>query len=71
MIIKKIHFVIDNTNKARSFKKKIFKKYKSFLYFNDFKFLSLIKFSFLFISNLINLVPSAGLEPALPNGQGF
>ncbi len=30
MIIKKIHFVIDNTNKADLFKKKIYKKYKSF-----------------------------------------
>ena len=30
MIIKKIHFVIDNTNKAKSFKNKIYKKYKNF-----------------------------------------
>ena len=30
MIIKKIHFVIDNTNKAKSFKKRIYKKYKNF-----------------------------------------
>ena len=29
MIIKKIHFVIDNTNKAESFRKKIFQKYKN------------------------------------------
>ena len=30
MIVKKIHFVIDNTNKAKSFKKKIYKKYKNY-----------------------------------------
>ena len=30
MIIKKIHFVIDNTNKAKSIKKKIYKKYKNY-----------------------------------------
>ena len=30
MIIKKIHFVIDNTNKARSLRKKIYKKYKNY-----------------------------------------
>ena len=29
MIIKKIHFVIDNTNKAESFRKKIYQKYKN------------------------------------------
>lgn len=31
MIIEKIHFVIDNTNKAKSFRKKIYKKYKNYL----------------------------------------
>ena len=30
MIIKKIHFVIDKTNKAKSFRKKIHKKYKNY-----------------------------------------
>jgi len=30
MIIKKIHFVIDNTNKAKPFRKKIYKKYKNY-----------------------------------------
>ncbi len=30
MTIKKIHFVIDNTNKAKSFRKKIHKKYKNY-----------------------------------------
>ena len=30
MIVKKIHFVIDNTNKAKSFRKKIYKKYKNY-----------------------------------------
>ena len=30
MIIKKIHFVIDNTNKAKPFRKKIHKKYKNY-----------------------------------------
>ena len=30
MLIKKIHFVIDNTNKTRSLRKEIFKKYKNF-----------------------------------------
>tara|TARA_Y100000590_G_scaffold341607_1_gene389825 strand:- start:2300 stop:3076 length:777 start_codon:yes stop_codon:yes gene_type:complete len=30
MIVKKIHFVIDNTYKANLFKKKIYKKYKNF-----------------------------------------
>ena len=30
MLIKKIHFVIDNTDKTRSLRKKIFKKYKNF-----------------------------------------
>ena len=29
MIVKKLHFVIDNTTKAKSFKKKIYKKYKN------------------------------------------
>ena len=29
MIVKKLHFVIDNTIKAKSFKKKIYKKYKN------------------------------------------
>ena len=30
MIIKKIHFVIDVTNKAKTFRKKIYKKYKNY-----------------------------------------
>ena len=30
MIIKKIHFVIDNTNKAKPFRKKIYQKYKNY-----------------------------------------
>ena len=30
MIIKKIHFVIDNTNKAKSFRKKFYKTYKNY-----------------------------------------
>ena len=30
MIIKKIHFVVDNNNKAKSFRKKIYKKYKNY-----------------------------------------
>ena len=30
MIIKKIHFEIDKTNKARSFKKSIFQKYVNY-----------------------------------------
>ena len=30
MIIKKIHFVIDGTNKAKTFRKKIYKKYKNY-----------------------------------------
>ena len=30
MIIKKIHFVIDDTNKAKSIRKKIFKEYKNY-----------------------------------------
>ena len=29
MLIKKIHFVIDNTDKAKSFRKKIYKRYKN------------------------------------------
>ena len=30
MIVKKIHFVIDNTNKAKSFRKKFYKTYKNY-----------------------------------------
>ena len=30
MIVKKIHFVIDNTNKAKSFRKKFYKAYKNY-----------------------------------------